>query len=190
VKVYYDTEFWEQGPSHPIELISIGMVREDGQELYLVNGEAPLTAIAQQHPWLRDNVLNQLPARLSKLPSGGWDSEWIEDHEDAEAIWTRPGCRDQVQRFLQATPDLELWAWYGAYDHVVLAQLFGRMIDLPTGIPMWTNDLRQEVHRLGNPAMPEQPAGLHNALADARHLRDRAVWLADSARRRRRFLVG
>jgi hypothetical protein len=36
---------------------------------------------------------------------------------------------------------------------------------------MWTNDLKQEVARLGNPSMPEQPSGLHNALADARHVR-------------------
>ncbi len=45
------------------------------------------------------------------------------------------------------------------------------MIDLPKGVPMWTNDLRQEVHRLGNPELPEQPSGLHNALEDARHLK-------------------
>jgi len=171
VKVWYDTEFWERGAGRPIEPISIGMVREDGETLYLVNGDAPIAAIAREHPWLRDNVLNQLPLTLRRLPNGAWDAEWTEDHPDAEAIWTRAGCADQVKRFLQATPDLELWAWYAAYDHVVLAQLFGRMVDLPTGIPMWTNDLRQEVHRLGNPAMPEQPAGLHNALADARHLR-------------------
>nr|WP_234899948.1 3'-5' exoribonuclease [Streptomyces filamentosus] len=70
-----------------------------------------------------------------------------------------------------------MWAWYGAYDHVVLAQLFGRMIDLPTGIPMWTNDIQQECQRLGNPQMPEQPAGIHNALADARHNLVRAQFL-------------
>lgn len=69
---------------------------------------------------------------------------------------------------------------YGAYDHVVLCQLFGRMIDLPKGFPMWTNDLRQETERLGvNRAadFPVQPDGEHNALADAR--RDLAVarWL-------------
>lgn len=57
---------------------------------------------------------------------------------------------------------------------MVLCQLFGPMIDLPDGIPMWTNDLRQEVARLGDPRMPEQEHGAHNALADARHNRDMA----------------
>lgn len=77
--------------------------------------------------------------------------------------------RNQVREFIQATPDPELWAWYAAYDHVALAQLFGRMIDLPDGVPMWTNDLKQEAERLGNPQMPEQAEGHHNALSDARH---------------------
>ena len=60
---------------------------------------------------------------------------------------------------------------YGAYDHVVLCQLFGRMIDLPDGVPMFTNDLQQELRRRGNPPLPEQAAGVHNALEDARHLK-------------------
>jgi hypothetical protein len=65
----------------------------------------------------------------------------------------------------------QLWAWYGAYDHVALCQLWGRMIDLPKGVPMWTNDLKQECERLGNPQVPQQASGEHNALADARHNR-------------------
>jgi hypothetical protein len=28
--------------------------------------------------------------------------------------------------------NLELWAWYGAYDHVALAQLWGSMVALTT----------------------------------------------------------
>jgi hypothetical protein len=42
---------------------------------------------------------------------------------------------------------------------------------------MWTNDLKQEAERLGNPAVPEQGAGEHNALADARHNRVIAEFL-------------
>ena len=75
----------------------------------------------------------------------------------------------EVATFIQATPDPQLWAWYGAYDHVVLCQLWGPMIALPDGVPMFTNDLKQEAVRLGDPELPEQPAGVHNALADAHH---------------------
>lgn len=45
------------------------------------------------------------------------------------------------------------------------------MIDLPEGIPMWSNDLKQEVRRIGNPQMPDQPSGEHNAFVDARRFR-------------------
>lgn len=78
---------------------------------------------------------------------------------------------EKVGKFLEV-PNPELWAWYGAYDHVCLAQLFGRMADMPKHIPYWTNDLRQEWERKGQPnVLPKQKHGEHNALDDARHLR-------------------
>jgi hypothetical protein len=89
----------------------------------------------------------------------------------------RSEIRNAVRAFIANTPEPELWAWYGAYDHVLLAQLFGRMIDLPAGIPMWTNDLQQECHRLGDPQLPERDDDEHHALADARWVRDALAWL-------------
>jgi hypothetical protein len=62
----------------------------------------------------------------------------------------------------------DFWAWYGAYDHVALCQLWGKMIDLPKGMPMMTSDLKQLHKQLKNPEMPEQPDGKHNALDDAK----------------------
>ena len=35
------------------------------------------------------------------------------------------------------------YGYYSAYDHVVLCWLFGKMIDLPKGFPMYTKDLKQ-----------------------------------------------
>jgi hypothetical protein len=176
MRIYYDTEFLEDGRT--IDLISIGMVAEDGRELYLVNSEAPWRRI-KKHEWLMANVVPHLPQ-----PHGDWRNQapksWLIDFWNP-AVKRKPAIADAVRAFVQATPDVELWADYGAYDHVVLAQLFGRMIDLPRGIPMWTNDLRQEVARLGNPPLPDQPDGEHNALADARHLKVRAEHLRSLA---------
>lgn len=175
MKVWYDTEFLEDGKT--IELISIGMVAEDGRELYAVAEEIesdPLYTRIGRHPWLMQNVVPHLPLRTKDpitQPAAQYAGRFYLDSGD-NRIMPRRMIRNAVRGFLlEPLGDLELWAWYGAYDHVVLAQLFGRMIDRPSGIPMWTNDLRQEVHRLGNPQMPEQPSGLHNALEDARHLR-------------------
>lgn len=167
MRYYYDTEFLENGST--IELISIGIVAEDGRELYAVNADAPWDRIAE-HDWLMANVVPKL----------------------GDDRMSRDEIRDEVTNFLRPVGrhgwrgDPELWAWYGAYDHVVLAQLFGRMIDFPEWMPMWSNDVRQEQHRLGNPGLPAQPAGLHNALEDARHTRVRHEALIEYAREKGR----
>jgi hypothetical protein len=41
------------------------------------------------------------------------------------------------------------------------------MIDLPTGFPMFTHDLKSRMVQMGNPWVPEQLGGHHNALSDA-----------------------
>ncbi|MBD2076279.1 3'-5' exoribonuclease [Phormidium sp. FACHB-592] len=63
----------------------------------------------------------------------------------------------------------ELWAYYGSYDHVSHCQLYGTMMDLPKGLPMYINDIMQEWRRLGKPELPQQASTAHNALDDARY---------------------
>ncbi|MET0426296.1 MAG: 3'-5' exoribonuclease [Actinoplanes sp.] len=171
MRYFYDCEFLEDGKT--IELISIGIVAEDGRELYLVNRDAPWKRI-KKNEWLMANVVPGLPQ-----PHGDWINQmpkrWpIDFHHPA--VRSRDAIAGRVTAFLlgndqETYTDLELWADYGAYDHVALCQLFGRMIDLPPGVPMFTNDLQQELRRLGDPSMPDQATGLHNALEDARHLK-------------------
>lgn len=167
MRIFYDTEFLEDGRT--IDLISIGMVAEDGRELYLVNHDAPWRRI-KKHGWLMENVVPHLPQ-----PHGDWRNHmpksWLIDFHSPH-VRDKDMIAEAVQDFIQATPDVELWAWYGAYDHVVLSQLWGPMIAHPDGVPMWTNDLRQEVQRLGDPQLPKQEGAEHDALADARWVRD------------------
>lgn len=74
--------------------------------------------------------------------------------------------------------NIKMWAWYGAYDHVRLAQCWGPMIDLPPHVPMLTHDLKSEALRLGNPKLPAQQGTEHNALADAEgnHEKAKILW--------------
>jgi hypothetical protein len=52
MRFWFDTEFYEDGKT--IELISIGVVSQDGREYY---AETPGSdRLAHQHPWLRENV--------------------------------------------------------------------------------------------------------------------------------------
>lgn len=173
-RYWYDTEFLEDG--HTIELISIGIVADDGREYYAVNRDAPWKRI-QKHDWLMQNVVTSLP----QIHGDRRNHVSVRRNPaaldfDAPEMRTHAQIRDEVQRFLLAGSEPELWAWYGAYDHVALCQLWGTMMDLPSGMPMWTNDVQQESHRLGGVELPDQPEGLHNALADARHLR--VMWKA------------
>jgi hypothetical protein len=178
MRIYYDTEFLEDGRT--IELISIGMVAEDGREYYAVNKDMPHKRIAK-HDWLRQNVAPGLPrlhgdARMYAGRGNPLALDW--HHPDFKR---RDLIADEVRAFIQATPDVQLWASYGAYDHVVLAQLWGPMIALPDGVPMWTNDLQQEAARFGltDADLPRQADGHHNALADARHNNVVAEFLAE-----------
>ncbi|MHD0300122.1 3'-5' exoribonuclease domain-containing protein [Rhodococcus qingshengii] len=165
MRYFYDTEFIEDGKT--IDLISIGIVAEDGREYYAEVWDAPWDRISQ-HEWLMANVVPQLGPKADRKP--------------------RDQIRDEVAEFLKprhSRDQTELWAWFGSYDHVCLAQLFGTMMDFPKHVPMWTNDLRQEVHRLGVRKMPAQPAGLHNALADAKHVKERFEYIAKLAEGKR-----
>ena len=183
--IHYDLEFLEDGRT--IELISIGMVCDDGREYYAVNRDMPVRRI-RKHKWLMENA-------VPHLPKGHGDQRihmpkrWLFHYAD-ERVKPRKVIADEVAKFIQSTGDptagamdVELWANYGAYDHVCLAQLWGRMIDLPAGIPMFTHDIQQEARRLGIPwnALPKQEAGEHNALADARHNQTVRRWLAEQA---------
>lgn len=147
MRYFYDTEFIEDGST--IELVSIGIVAEDGREYYAVSTEFdPQRA----NDWVRANVLAKLPARQSRV----WKS--------------RARIRDEVFEFLTASRTApELWAWVGAYDHVVLAQLWGDMRALPRELPRYTRELKQYWIMAGRPRLPQLPEGNHDALVDARH---------------------
>ncbi|WP_026212284.1 polyadenylate-specific 3'-exoribonuclease AS [Longispora albida] len=149
-RYFYDCEFIEDGTR--IDLVSIGVVDEAGREFYAVSTEFDDSKAV---PWVRRNVLDKLPSPASKA----WRSrERI--REDLLAFLTEP---------LGSGGELELWAWFAAYDHVALAQLWGAMPALPRVIPRFTKELRQRWDDLGRPQLPSAPPDQHDALADARH---------------------
>lgn len=157
----YDCEFLEDGTT--IDLISIGIVCEDGRELYLISSEFD-QARAGADAWLREHVWPSLPTTGRRLRRPG--PELDVDHP---SVRTRAQIARAVKDFLLAADAPELWADCAAYDHVVLCQLWGRMIDLPEGLPMFTHDLQQMISVHGYVPL-EQEAGQHNALEDARHV--------------------
>jgi hypothetical protein len=150
-RYFYDCEFIEDGRT--IDLVSIGVVDEAGREFYAISTEYDESRAL---PWVRRHVLGKLPS-------------------PADPAWrSRDRIRDDLHAFLveplagRADEVIELWAWYAAYDHVALAQLWGAMPALPREIPRFTKDLRQLWDDRGRPALPAAD-GRHDALVDARH---------------------
>lgn len=186
MRIHYDWEFLEDG--HTIAPISVGMVSGDGGELYLINRDAPWGRIIA-HPWLMDNVVPHLPFRLS---NGGQVRLELDDtHPDARAVVSRESMAIHVLDFMNvaARRDAgrrpELWAYYGAYDHVCLSWLFGPMIARPPVMPMVTFDIVQAAVAAGIDLERLEKLGdataRHNALADARWNRVAHDWIEREA---------
>lgn len=172
-RYYYDLEFLEDGRT--IDPISIGIAADDGREYYAIHAEADWTR-ASAHPFLPDNVLKHLPGEWAMHRTAGIYArpEFRPDrrHKDVKV---REQIAEEVAAFLTAKStdwqDNELWAYYAAFDHVALSWLWGPMVELPPGIPMWTNDLQQVIHGLHQAGVEvRKPAQTdeHHALADAR----------------------
>lgn len=147
MRYFYDTEFIEDGRT--INLVSVGVVAEDGREYYAVSTEFDAS---RANSWVRENV-------LAKLPSA------------SDPVWkSREKIRQELFAFLTFDGKRpELWAWVGGYDHVVIAQLWGDMSELPPQMPRYTRELKQYWEFAGKPQLPRVPSGNHDALVDARH---------------------
>lgn len=138
MKIWLDTEFIEDGKT--IELISIGMVRDDGYKYYAESEECDLSRASE---WVQKNVLPHLSG--VKTP--------------------RKQIAEDIIKFAGYRP--EFWVYFGAYDWVVICQLFGTMMDLPTEWPMHPMDIQQKRVELGIKDLPANTGTAHNALADA-----------------------
>ena len=162
MRYFLDTEFVDDGKG-PLTLLSLGLVADDGRELYLVSRE---WQDADLNPWVREHVLPHLGdgPRLS-----------------------RSEMRAAVEAFLGTDPAPQCWGYFSAYDWFLFCRLWGEWSQMPVSISKCCMDLRQWAVQLGigsaefKAAVP-QVGTAHNALEDARwnralwtYLRDRAL---------------
>lgn len=156
MRFFLDTEFIESGPGKPIQLISIGIVSQDGDTFYAISSEFNPDDASD---WVKENVISQLEPedivpRYPLAVLANLVKDWV--------LSLRDGVRN-----LGRERKPEFWGYYADYDWVVFCQMFGTMMDLPKGFPMYCRDLKQWCDDLGNPELPKQGKGEHNALADA-----------------------
>jgi len=163
MRYFVDTEFIEDGKT--IDLISIGIVAEDGREYYAISKEFDASRADE---WVKVNVLAQLPeTKTSVRPMGPFLRGMYIDYHYPPEYKTREEIKAGILEFVNED-EPEFWANYAAYDWVVLCQLFGKMIDLPKGWPYFCRDIQQLAQSLGNLELPKQEQGEHNALEDAK----------------------
>ncbi len=135
-----------------IDLISIGIVCEDGREYYAMNRDLNLKH-ARKSKWLNENVLSKLPEKKPLYPPYGSPRIWQESMR-----WLPMAqIRQEIIDFCGGKPDFdesgsfytyknglpEFYGYYSDYDWVVFCWIFGTMMDLPNGFPMHCKDLKQ-----------------------------------------------
>lgn len=132
---------------------------ESGAEFYAESRDVDLS---KANPWVREHVLPYL---------GQWD-----EADDPVEPWPNDRIAGMLTAFvaseLEPYSTVEFWTYFGDYDWVVTCQLFGTMMDLPEGWPMFAYDLKQLSVQVGNPDLPKQVSTEHHALADAHWNRD------------------
>lgn len=162
-KFFYDTEFMEE-PGF-LEMISIGIVGDDGSEFYACNLDADLP---RANDFVREEIIPHLPPQVKTRCS---TTPWM----------SIPQLRENLLNFLRPSKEdpIELWGYYPAYDHVCFCWIFGIMVELPAGVPKITYDVKQLADYLGNPELPLTSDNKHDALVDAQWTKQAYDFLMD-----------
>ena len=208
MKYFLDTEFLEGTQNKnflgfiygktksTIDLISIGIVSEDGREYYAISKDFNLKEAWNRFDlidntdnvgyrigcesrikkvyWIKENVLKPIFEDLIKREYSISNVKRLDfnfkhfkklinkygktNKQIAEEIYnfcTNDYHKGNSLSFEQRkTYDLydnfkpEFYAYYADYDWIVFCWLFGKMINLPKGFPMYCIDLKQELERL------------------------------------------
>jgi hypothetical protein len=163
VKAFLDTEFIEDGKT--IDLISIGIVRENDTTFYAISSEFDES---KADVWVRENVLIHLPP------------------PEAQKRYPRSEIAAMIREFFWDDLKPQFWGYYCDYDWVAFCQLYGKMIELPEDWPRYCRDLKQLADDVGI-KLP-QPIGVeHHALADAQWIKEGHAICQEHLNRSRKF---
>lgn len=227
MKYFIDTEFIEGFHKplfgkrrHFIDLISIGIVAEDGRKYHAISREYNYK---KANAWVKQNVIaplytqtvhgdirNVYSEKNFHLHFGKENVQIAQDiiefiNPDIDNLirtYTRhnswmdkfyPNEFDYIRKHNTKIPDHyyssgndgyvknraliynqpEFYGYYSDYDWVLFCSLFGTMMQLPRGFPMYCTDLKQMMDERGLTKEWKQknhpdPEGEHNALVDAK----------------------
>lgn len=210
---YLDCEFLEGtqktffGSSKPtIDLISIGLVCENGNSYYAISKDFNLKQVwNNKDTWVKDNVLLDI---YKSYFSGDSRNRFDFSYNTMKYLLRNYGKSNkqiakEIKQFIYTNEEVDFtrndiggnehysyaplntnpkfYGYYADYDWVVFCWLFGNMMQLPKGFPMYCKDLKQmldekemarqdgtDMVELRNlPTYPKQ-INEHNALSDAK----------------------
>jgi 3' exoribonuclease, RNase T-like len=147
MKYWIDTEFIAR--PFTIDLISIGVVAENGREFYAESNE---TDWSKASPWTLENVRPQLDGK-------GMSREYI---------------GYAVRNFTDGDEHPVFWGYFPAYDWVALVWLFGGLEELPFHFPQLCLDIKQLSIELGE-SRASAPEGKPPPRARRRPLDERGL---------------
>lgn len=170
MRYYLDFEFiedfhkpWFGKRRHFIDMISIGIVSEDDRSYYAISTEF---SERDANDWVKENVIKNLdvPFCAGRLPDGELvfnasarmdarksnkriaDDIYLFVHEPIVKKYDdRISFADEIveHAYKNGAEKHEFYGYFSDYDWVLFCSLFGKMINLPKGFPMYCIDLKQ-----------------------------------------------
>ena len=132
-------------------LISIGIISEDGKEFY---GEIEDIKNEWTDNWIEENVL------VNTVAYGGVDVLDIVNSESDYYIGSKEEVAEYLREWLSQFDKVELVSDVCHYDMVLFIDLFGTAFDLPDNICPACYDINQDIARVYN--LSEQEAFDYN----------------------------
>jgi hypothetical protein len=175
LRFFLDSEFNEHASPFKLDPISISLMPEDrnAPDYYGVSSEFDKGKIT---PWLKDNVVKHLPP----------DSERR----------TNAQIRDDMVEYLKTFPkaeSVEVWAYNGATDQVVMANFFGGLLKMREAFNeagfsrVEFRELKDLTRATGEKLPP--PENAHDCHADALWAREQFEHAEKKLPKERRFLI-
>ena len=139
MKVFFDTEF--EGLYKNSNLISIGLISEDGREFY---GEISTINIKNQSPWIKQNVL------VNTIEYGNVPVLNIVNNENDYYVGDKEYIGRCLKEWLLNFDKVELVSDVCHYDMVLFIDLFGTAFDIPANVCPYCYDINQDLMNIYN----------------------------------------
>lgn len=134
MNIYFDTEF--TGLYKDTDLISIGLISDDGKEFYAEFTDFRTDRIDD---WIEENILSNTVryGKLSEIDVVLDETNYYEG--------TKEEIKEQLWKWLSQFDEVQLISDVCHYDMVLLIDIFGTAFDLPTNVTPSCHDINQDI---------------------------------------------